>query len=70
MGQLIEKDALDAIEEDNIQPPPHYRPEGPPQVITSDTARQGPNGWPMLVVLAAGLIAIALAWVIVAKLVY
>jgi hypothetical protein len=70
MGQLIEKDALDAVEEDNIRPPPHYRPGGPPQIVTSDTARQGPNGWPMLLVLLAGLVAIGIAWIIVARFVH
>jgi hypothetical protein len=70
LGQLIEKDALDAVEEDNIQPPPHYRPDGPPQIVTSDTARQGPSGWPMLLVLLAGLIAIGVAWIIVARFVH
>jgi len=44
------------IEEDNIQPPPHYREGGPPQVITADTARQGPKGVRVLVVLAVSLI--------------
>jgi hypothetical protein len=44
------------IEEDNIQPPPHYREGGSPQVITADTARQGPKGARVLVVLVASLI--------------
>jgi hypothetical protein len=44
------------VEEDNIQPPPPYREGGPPQVITADTARQGPKGARVLVVLLASLI--------------
>ena len=44
------------VEEDNIKPPPHYREGGPPQVITADTARQGPKGVRVLVVLAVSLI--------------
>ena len=44
------------VEEDNIKPPPHYREGGPPQVITADTARQGPKGVRVLVVLAVSLV--------------
>ena len=53
------------VEDDNIRPPPHYRPDGPPQVITADTARQGPSGKRVLVVLVVSLVAIGLAWAIV-----
>jgi hypothetical protein len=56
------------IEEDNIQPPPHYRPNGPPQVVTADTARQGPKGNRVLVILVASLVAIGVAWAIFAML--
>jgi len=49
------------IEEDNIQPPPHYR-EGEPQVITADTARQGPLGKRVLVVLVASLVFALIVW--------
>jgi hypothetical protein len=44
------------IEEDNISPPPHYRDGGPPQVVTSDTARQGPLGNRVLAVLVLSLV--------------
>jgi hypothetical protein len=44
METLIKTDSNHAVELDNIQPPPHYHPETGPQVITSDTARQGPKG--------------------------
>ena len=44
------------IEDDNIKPPPPYREGGPPQIITADTARQGPKGVRVLVVLAVSLI--------------
>jgi hypothetical protein len=53
------------VEGDNIRPPPHYRPDGPPQVITADTARQGPSGKRVLVVLVVSLVAIGVAWAIV-----
>ncbi len=46
----------DVIERDNIRQPPHYHPDGPPQVLTSDTARQAPPGRRILWVMATGLI--------------
>jgi hypothetical protein len=52
------------IEVDNIREPPHYRPGGPPQIITSDTARQGPKGRRVLVVLIVSLLAVGVAWMI------
>ena len=54
------------VEDDNIRPPPHYREGGPPQVITADTARQGPPGWRVLIVLVGSLIAAAIAWAVIA----
>jgi hypothetical protein len=54
------------VEPDNISPPPHYREGGPPQIITSDTARQGPKGWRGLSILVGGLVLIGIAWAIVA----
>jgi hypothetical protein len=51
------------VEDDNIRPPPHYWEGGPQQVVTSDTARQGPKGPRVLVV--CSLIAIGLAFAIV-----
>jgi hypothetical protein len=57
MGKLVEKDANHVVEEDNIVPPPMYQENGPPQIVTSDTARQGPLGSPVFWVL---LVAIAL----------
>lgn len=53
------------VEDDNIRPPPHYREGGPQQVVTSDTARQGPKGPRVLVILVCSLIAIGLAFAIV-----
>ncbi len=52
-------------EEADIRPPPHYRPDGSQQVVTSDTARQGPLGGR---VLAGSLVLIGIAWVVVAAL--
>jgi len=51
------------VEDDTIRPPPHYRENGPQQVITADTARQGPKGYRVLWVLVAGLILAMIAWV-------
>ncbi|HEY4926901.1 MAG TPA: hypothetical protein VII20_21030 [Roseiarcus sp.] len=53
------------IEPDNITPPPHYREGEPPQIITSDTARQGPKGRRGLVILIASLVTIGIAWAII-----
>ena len=58
-------DSIHTVEEDNITPPPHYRPNGPQQVITSDTARQGPRGTRVLVVLVCGLAAVCVAFALV-----
>jgi hypothetical protein len=69
MEHLVKMDSIHTIEEDNIQPPPHYHEDGPPQVITSDTARQGPLGRRALVVLVVALIATSVAWLLVARLV-
>jgi len=65
MTKLVEKDPIHIVEEDNIQPPPHYREGGPAQVVTSDTARQGPKGVPVLWVLIGGLIVVGVAWFLV-----
>lgn len=54
------------VEEDHIRPPPHYREDGPPQVVTADTARQGPKGNRVLIVLVASLATLVAAWAIVA----
>jgi hypothetical protein len=51
------------VEADNIRAPPHYRPGGPPQIVTSDTARQGPKGRRVLVVLIVSLVAVGVAWI-------
>jgi hypothetical protein len=47
------------VEDDNITPPPHYHENGPPQVVTSDTARQGPLGSRVLMVLVLSLVCVA-----------
>jgi hypothetical protein len=70
MTKLVEQDRLHTVEEDNIQPPPPYQEEGPPQIVTADTARQAPRGAPVLYVLIAALAAIGVAWIAVEKLVY
>ena len=44
------------IEEDDIHRPPPYSPELGPQILTPDTARQGPLGSRVLVVLAGSLL--------------
>lgn len=53
---------MSEVEEDNIQPPPHYREGGPAQHITPDTARQGPLGKRVLAVLVCSLVAVAVVW--------
>jgi hypothetical protein len=40
----IKTDSNHTVELDNIKPPPHYDDVEGPQVVTSDTARQGPLG--------------------------
>ena len=66
METLVKTDSNHTVELDNIQPPPHYHPETGPQVITSDTARQGPKGRRVYVVLVVSLIAIVVALFLVA----
>jgi hypothetical protein len=70
MTKLVQEDSVHIVEEDDIRPPPHYREDGPPQVITADTARQAPRGTPVLWVLIAGLVAIGIAWVVIQYVVY
>ena len=67
METLIKTDSIHTVELDNIQPPPHYHPETGPQIITSDTARQGPLGRRVLVVLVAALIAAVFTLFLVAR---
>lgn len=62
----IEVGPMTTIEPDNIQQPPHYREDGPPQIITADTARQAPMGSRVLFVLIASVIAIVVAFAVVA----
>jgi hypothetical protein len=70
METLVKTDSTHAVELDNIQSPPHYNPENGPQVITSDTARQGPKGRRVYVVLIASLIAVVIALFLVARFVH
>ena len=53
------------IEPDNVTTPPRYSGDKP-QILTSDTARQGPAGRPVLLVLivslAAAVLALGLYW--------
>ena len=56
MTKLVQQDSNRTIEEDNIVPPPMYRGDGRPQVVTADTARQAPLGKPVLWVLLAALV--------------
>jgi hypothetical protein len=60
MTKLVEQDANHTVEEDNIVPPPMYVEHGPPQVVTSDTARQAPLGKPVLWVLIAALVLVCI----------
>ena len=57
MSKLVDKDSIHIVEEDDIRPPPLYDEEmGRPQVVTPDTARQGPLGKPVLWVLIGALV--------------
>jgi hypothetical protein len=57
MSKLVDKDALHVVEEDDVRPPPLYDEEaGRPQVVTADTARQGPLGKPVLWVLIGAVV--------------
>lgn len=61
-------EGIRTVEEDDVRPPPHYRPDGPPQVVTADTARQAPLGGRVLWVLVGSLVLIGVAWLVVAAL--
>jgi hypothetical protein len=65
METLIKTDSIHTVEEDNIQSPPHYNAVKGPQILTSDTARQGPLGRPVLVVLICGIVAVCIAFSLV-----
>jgi len=67
METLVKTDSIHTVEEDNIRPPPHYDAVKGPQIITSDTARQGPKGRRVLVVLVAALIGVGIALFLVAR---
>lgn len=62
----IQTGPVTTIEPDDIQPPPHYREDGPPQVITADTARQAPLGPRVLFILIASVVAIVVAFALIA----
>ena len=55
MTKLVDQDDGRTIEEDNIVPPPMYNGVSP-QVVTADTARQGPLGKPVVWVLAVAVV--------------
>jgi hypothetical protein len=65
METIVKTDSNHTIEEDNIEPPPHYNDVKGPQIITSDTARQGPLGSRVLAILIGSMIAVCLAFSIV-----
>jgi hypothetical protein len=62
MATLVKTDSNHTVELDNIKPPPHYDEVKGPQIVTSDTARQGPLGSRVLGILIGGLAAILLAF--------
>ena len=65
METFVKTDSNHTIELDNIQPPPHYDDVDGPQIITSDTARQGPLGSRVLAVLIGGIVAVCIAFALV-----
>jgi hypothetical protein len=62
---LVKTDSIHTVELDNIKPPPHYEDVKGPQIVTSDTARQGPLGSRVLGVLIGGIAAICIAFALV-----
>ena len=62
MTKLVDKDSTHIVEEDNITPPPMYEGDGQPQIVTADTARQGPLGKPVLWVLSAALVLVVIGF--------
>jgi hypothetical protein len=62
MTTLVKTDSNHTVELDNIKPPPHYDDVEGPQIVTSDTARQGPLGSRVLSILLGGLAAAVLAF--------
>jgi hypothetical protein len=70
METLIKTDSNHTVELDNIRPPPHYEDTKGPQIITSDTARQGPKGRRVYVVLVVSLVAVVIALFLVARFAY
>ena len=67
METLVKTDSIHTVEKDNIRPPPHYNAAKGPQIITSDTARQGPKGKRVFVVLVAALVIVGIAWMFLAR---
>jgi hypothetical protein len=65
MPEPVKTDSIHTVEPDDIQPPPHYNPAKGPQVITADTARQGPRGGRVLIVLVVAMAAVGIAWLLV-----
>jgi hypothetical protein len=62
MTTLVKTDSNHTVELDNIKPAPHYDDVDGPQIVTSDTARQGPLGSRVLAILLGGLAAVVLAF--------
>ncbi|MGL4287059.1 MAG: hypothetical protein ACRCVA_11985 [Phreatobacter sp.] len=60
MGDEPHREGARLIEPDNIRQPPLESAPGP-QIITTDTARQAPAGFPVLYVLVISVVAAALA---------
>ena len=56
MTRSNDRDDFREVERDTIKPPPHYG-DHHPQVVTADTARQGPAGKRVLAVLVLSLLA-------------
>jgi hypothetical protein len=62
MSKLVDQDGNRIVEEDNIVPPPMYKENARPQVVTSDTARQGVLGKPVLLVLMVALVLVCIGF--------
>lgn len=57
-GRIVEENGR-LVEPDRRQMPPPAEAAPGPQIVTADTVRSAPLGWPVLVVLAASLVTAA-----------
>ena len=66
MRHLVRQDWVLIVEENDSRPPARLPPGRPPPLVTHDTARQGPLGVPVLLLLAGSFGLIAVTWLLIA----